>query len=284
MCTSHAIQGRLRSYFTVEYTLQLAVALVFEAVQHIAGSASPPLASMNWTARREVFNSLQCKLVLIFSGKLLALKKTIKNNINQHHRYWCSYNGTASQPGEGCKKQKTEHLLTNVGCTWKSWELHSRLMWQLMSPMSTHKHFVVAAMQLCGGTQLLSPKGRPYHHSVEVFTWEGHTKEECVVRIIHTQGHTFHTDTIIIIHLPSGMWTSKLYNQRRGAQQASKEKSWTSLMIQPCSSNCTHKTACEKPPQLCWLHRGSWVHEWSGLHPSMSARLWSAESANWVGL
>ena len=126
-------------------------------------------------------------------------------------------------------------------------------------------------------------KGCPYHHSVEGFTWEVHTEEECVVRIIHTQGHTFHTDTIII-HLPSGMWTSKLYNQRRGAQQASKEKSWTSLMIQPCSSNCTHKTACEKPPQLCWLHRGSWVHEWSGLHPSMSARLWSAESANWVGL
>jgi len=47
--------------------------------------------------------------------------------------------------------------------------------------------------------------GRPDHHSVEVFTLEVHTEEECVVHIIHTQGHTFHTDTIIIMHLLSGM-------------------------------------------------------------------------------
>jgi len=56
-----------------------------------------------------------------------------------------------------------------------------------MSPTSTHKHFVVAAMQLRGGTQLLSPKAvHTYHHSVEVFTWEGHTKEECVVCTYYT--------------------------------------------------------------------------------------------------
>ena len=49
-------------------------------------------------------------------------------------------------------------------------------------------------------------KGRPYHYSVEVFTWEGHT-EECVVRTIHTQETyiSYRHNNNIIMHLLSVM-------------------------------------------------------------------------------
>ena len=179
MRSCYAILCQLRSCFTLGYGTRSAVALVFEAMQHQAGSASQPLPSRNWTGWREVHNRLQCKMILIFWGYLWALEIQQINIIGAatmaHHlsleTYYILWR---ENPNTRASVYKCKVVHGNV----KSYILgrcDHRSTWRL-APTN------ILQWLLCRGIQLRPPR---FIHTttIEAFTWEGHL-EECAVIII----------------------------------------------------------------------------------------------------